>query len=159
MYKSWWRVEKSFVWRTQMDKARGNEGEISQSLMSRKQSFVWAYPKGDSPLWGSCTWLLPKHPGMPSWQKKDKKGMNNCEIRFLTTDSSCWRRKKFLTTDSSWRRGFWQQIHHDLRPACRMIPLSWVYDSSPSYKLEWDNSIVSNLKCLFLKTFELCRII
>ena len=39
-----------------MDKARGKERErereISQSLMSRKQSFVWAYLEGDSHLRG-----------------------------------------------------------------------------------------------------------
>ena len=33
-----------------MDKARGNEREISQSLMARKQSFVWAYLEEDSHL-------------------------------------------------------------------------------------------------------------
>ena len=38
-----------------MDKARGNEREISQSLMARKQSFVWAYLEGDSHLRGYCT--------------------------------------------------------------------------------------------------------
>ena len=35
-----------------MDKAGVNETEISQSLMARKQSFVWAYRKGDSLLRG-----------------------------------------------------------------------------------------------------------
>ena len=73
-----------------MDKARGNKRERSWSLMARKQSFLWAYLEGDSHLRGYCTRLLPKHPGMSCWQKKDKKiGMNNHEIRFLTTDSSC----------------------------------------------------------------------
>ena len=43
-----------------MDKARGKrergrEREISQSLMARKQSFVWAYLEGDSHLRGCCT--------------------------------------------------------------------------------------------------------
>ena len=76
-----------------MDKARGKrergrEREISQSLVARKQSFVWAYFEEVSHLRGYCTWFLPKHPGMPRWQKKDKKGMKNHEIRFLTTDSS-----------------------------------------------------------------------
>ena len=71
-----------------MDKAKGNKREISQNLMARKQSFVWAYLEGDSHLRGYCTWLLPKYPGMPHWQKKkDKKRTNNHEvsdIRFLT---------------------------------------------------------------------------
>jgi len=58
--------------------------------MARKQSFVWTYLEGRSHRGGSCTWLLAKHPGMPRWQKKDKKkGTNNHEIRFLTTGSSC----------------------------------------------------------------------
>jgi len=39
-----------------MDKARGKERErereISQSLMARKQSFLWAYFEGDSHLRG-----------------------------------------------------------------------------------------------------------
>ena len=35
-----------------MDKARGNEREISQSLMTRKKSFVWASLKRDSHLRG-----------------------------------------------------------------------------------------------------------
>ena len=38
-----------------MDKARGNEREISQSLKARKQFFVWAYLKEDSHLRGYCT--------------------------------------------------------------------------------------------------------
>ena len=38
-----------------MDQARGNEREINQSLMAGKQSFVWAYLKGDSHLRGCCT--------------------------------------------------------------------------------------------------------
>ena len=75
----------------QMDKARGNKREISRSLMARKQSFASAYLKGDSHLRGYCTWLLPKHPGMPCWQKKkDKKGTNNHEDRCLTSDASVW---------------------------------------------------------------------
>ena len=53
-----------------MDKARGNEREseretdrqterqrdreISRYLVARKQSFVWAYLKGDSHLRGCC---------------------------------------------------------------------------------------------------------
>lgn len=57
----------------------GATGEISQRLMARKQSFVWAYLEGDSHLMGYCTWLLPMHSGMPRWQKKDKKGTNNPE--------------------------------------------------------------------------------
>jgi len=62
--------------------ATGYQREISQSLMARKQSFLWAYLKGDGHLRGYRTWLLPKHPGMPLWQKKrDKKGLNN-EIGF-----------------------------------------------------------------------------
>ena len=35
-----------------MDKARGKEGLISQRLMARKQSFVWAYLEEDSHLRG-----------------------------------------------------------------------------------------------------------
>ena len=35
-----------------MDRARDNEREISQSLMAKKQSFVWAYLEGDSHLRG-----------------------------------------------------------------------------------------------------------
>ena len=35
--------------------ARGNEKEISSSLMARKQSFVWAHLEGDSHLRGYCT--------------------------------------------------------------------------------------------------------
>jgi len=31
------------------------EREISQSLMARKQAFMWAYIKGDSHLRGYCT--------------------------------------------------------------------------------------------------------
>ena len=44
-----------------MDKDSGKERERerkrerSQSLMGRKQSFVWAYLEGDSPLRGCCT--------------------------------------------------------------------------------------------------------
>ena len=38
-----------------MDKARGNERERSQSLMARKQSFVWAYLEENSHLRGYCT--------------------------------------------------------------------------------------------------------
>lgn len=135
--KSWSRIEKSFVWRTQMDKSwagvvksfvwgtqmdkdgrerqreRERRSEISQILIARKQSFLWVYLEGDnSHLRACCTWLLPKHLGMPYLQKKDKKGTNNHGFRILATDSSCWRRervsdnrflmkKRFLTTGSS----------------------------------------------------------
>ena len=44
-----------------MDKARGNEREISSS-MARKQSFVWTYIKGDNHPRG-CT-----HDSYPSAQ-------------------------------------------------------------------------------------------
>jgi len=60
--------------------------------MTRKQSFVWAYLEGDGHLRGYCTWLLPKYPGMPRWQKKDKKGTNNHEDRFSdNVMPACWR--------------------------------------------------------------------
>jgi len=51
--------------------------------MAGKQCFLWAYLEGDSRLRGYCTWLLPKRPRTPRWQrKKDKKGTNNQEDRF-----------------------------------------------------------------------------
>ena len=45
-----------------MEKARGNEREISQSLMARKQSFVGAYLKGDSHLRGYLHMNVPQAP-------------------------------------------------------------------------------------------------
>jgi len=38
-----------------VDKARGNEKKINQSLMARKQSFLWVYLEGDSHLRGYYT--------------------------------------------------------------------------------------------------------
>ena len=35
--------------------ARGNDREINRRLMMEKQSCVWVYLKGDSPLRGYCT--------------------------------------------------------------------------------------------------------
>jgi len=83
---------------------QGYKREISWSLMARKQSFVWAYPKGDSPLWGSCTWLLPKHPETPHWQKKDKKGTNNHEVSF--SDNKFLTKKRFPDYRFLMKRGF-----------------------------------------------------
>ena len=45
-----------------MDKAEGNEREVSQSLMARKQSFVGAYLKGDSHLRGYLHMNVPQAP-------------------------------------------------------------------------------------------------
>ena len=87
-----------------MGKARGNEREISQNLMARKQSFMWAYLEGDSYLRGCCTWLLPKHPETPHWQKKDKKGTNNHEVSF--SDNKFLTKKRFPDYRFLMKRGF-----------------------------------------------------
>ena len=83
-----------------MDKAEGNEREVSQSLMSRKQSFVGAYLKGDSHLRGYLHMNVPQAPRNATLAEGGglKKGTNDHEGRRLTSDVS--RHDTCLLTDS-----------------------------------------------------------
>ena len=97
----------------------GARTEISHRLMTGKQSFVWAYLEGESHLRGYCTWLLPKHPEMPGWQKRIKMGPTIMKL------------------------GVWYQEPHELMPACwwtlswacylRPAASSWTYPAASSW--------------------------
>ena len=74
----------------------GQEEREKPLLNGQKAVFCVSYLKGHSHLRGYCTWLSPKCPEMPRWQKRDEKGTNNQEGRCLTSYAS-WRDACLLT--------------------------------------------------------------